>query len=162
MASDSTCWRLLDRLDDRALAAVAAARARARELVWAQRAETRGRAVGPASVAGHEVNVLITDLDATIVIVHSEKELAAPTFKKTFGYHPMMAFCENTGEFLAGQLRRGNAGANTAADHISVLDAALAQTRTSIATAGRSWSAPTAQDAPRPSLLTSAACALGP
>lgn len=56
-----------------------------------------------------------------------EKEHAAPTFKKTFGYHPMLAFCDNTGEFLAATLRRGNAGANTAADHITVLDAALAQ-----------------------------------
>jgi hypothetical protein len=27
----------------------------------------------------------------------------------------MLAFCDNTGEFLAGELRRGNAGANTAA-----------------------------------------------
>jgi hypothetical protein len=55
------------------------------------------------------------------------KELAAPTFKRTFGYHPLMAFCDNTSEFLAGVLRRGNAGANTAADHITVLDHALAQ-----------------------------------
>jgi hypothetical protein len=60
-------------------------------------------------------------------VCHSEKEHAAPTFKKTFGYHPMLAFCDNTGEFLAAALRRGNAGSNTAADHITVLDAALAQ-----------------------------------
>ena len=39
----------------------------------------------------------------------------------------MLAFCDNTGEFLAAQLRKGNAGSNTAADHIAVLDAALAQ-----------------------------------
>jgi hypothetical protein len=70
---------------------------------------------------------LVIDVDASIVIAHSEKEQAAPTFKGTFGYHPLMAFCDNTGEFLAAQLRRGNAGANTAADHIDVLDAALAQ-----------------------------------
>jgi len=61
------------------------------------------------------------------VICHSEKEQAAPTFKKSFGFHPMLAFCDNTGEFLAATLRRGNAGSNTAADHITVLDAALAQ-----------------------------------
>lgn len=36
----------------------------------------------------------------------------------------MLAFCDNTGEFLAATLRRGNAGSNTAADHIDVLDAA--------------------------------------
>jgi hypothetical protein len=39
----------------------------------------------------------------------------------------MLAFCDNTGEFLAAALRRGNAGSNTAADHITVLDAALMQ-----------------------------------
>lgn len=70
---------------------------------------------------------LVIDLDASIVVCHSEKEQAAPTFKKTFGYHPMLAFCDNTGEFLAAQLRKGNAGSNTAADHITVLDQALAQ-----------------------------------
>ncbi|MEU6701762.1 transposase [Pseudonocardia sp. NPDC046786] len=127
VASDSTCWRLLDRLDDTALAQLAAARARAREVVWDQRAERHGRAFPPARVAGRDLDVLIIDLDASIVICHSEKELAAPTFKRTFGYHPLMAFCDNTSEFLAGVLRRGNAGANTAADHISVLDQALAQ-----------------------------------
>jgi hypothetical protein len=70
---------------------------------------------------------LVIDLDASVVVCHSEKEQAAPTFKKTFGYHPMLAFCDNTGEFLAATLRRGNAGSNTAADHITVLDAALMQ-----------------------------------
>jgi Transposase DDE domain group 1 len=132
VASDSTCWRLLDQVDARLLAAVAAGRARAREVVWAQRAQVHGQAFPPARVAGRDLrqqgrDVLVIDLDATIVIAHSEKEQATPTFKKTFGHHPMLAFCDNTGEFLAAQLRRGNAGANTAADHISVLDAALAQ-----------------------------------
>jgi Transposase DDE domain group 1 len=128
VASDSTCWRLLDRLDDGALAAVAAARARAREVAWAQHAEHHaGRSFPPAQVAGRDLDVLVIDLDATIVICHSEKEQAAPTFKRTFGYHPLLAFCDNTSEFLAGVLRRGNAGANTAADHITVLDQALAQ-----------------------------------
>jgi hypothetical protein len=69
----------------------------------------------------------VLDLDASLVICHSEKEQAAPTYKGSFGYHPMLAFLDNTGEFLAAELRRGNAGANTAADHITVLDAALAQ-----------------------------------
>ena len=50
------------------------------------------------------------DLDASIVVCHSEKEQAAPAFKKSFGYHPMLAFCDNTGEFLAATLRPGNAG----------------------------------------------------
>jgi hypothetical protein len=29
------------------------------------------------------------DVDATIVLAHSEKERAAPTWKKTFGFHPV-------------------------------------------------------------------------
>ena len=127
VASDSTCWRLLDGLDGVQLGAVARARAAAREVVWAQRAELTGRPFPPARAAGRELPGLVIDLDASIVVCHSEKELAAPTFKKTFGYHPMLAFCDNTGEFLAAQLRRGNAGSNTAADHIIVLDQALAQ-----------------------------------
>src|SRR4051794_10276214 len=127
VASDSTCWRLLDALDERALVGVAAARAAARELVWAQRAQTRGTPFPAASAAGQVLAGLVIDVDASIVIAHSEKEQAAPTFKGSFGYHPLMAFCDNTGEFLAGVLRRGNAGANTAADHIAVLDTALAQ-----------------------------------
>jgi hypothetical protein len=127
VASDSTCWRLLDRLDDDTLARVAAARARAREVVWDQHTELHGRAFPPARVAGQDLDVLVVDLDATIVICHSEKQQAAPTFKRTFGYHPLLAFCDNNSEFLAGVLRRGNAGANTAADHIEVLDQALAQ-----------------------------------
>jgi hypothetical protein len=127
VASDSTCWRLLDALDERALVGVAAARAAARELAWAQRTETRGTPFPAARAAGQVLPGLVIDVDASVVIAHSEKEQAAPTFKGTFGYHPLMAFCDNTGEFLAGVLRRGNADANTAADHIEVLDAALAQ-----------------------------------
>jgi hypothetical protein len=127
VASDSTCWRLLDQLGPAQRAGIAAARARAREVMWAQRAETCGSPFGPARAAGRVLPGLVIDLDASVVICHSEKEQAAPTFKGTFGFHPMLAFCDNTGEFLAGLLRRGNAGANSAADHITVLDAALAQ-----------------------------------
>src|SRR4051794_34402083 len=127
VASDSTCWRLLDHLDDTRLGAVASARAAAREVMWAQRAEVSGEQFPSARAAGRALPGLVIDLDASIVVCHSEKEQAAPTFKRTFGYHPMLAFCDNTGEFLAAALRRGNAGSNTATDHITVLDAALAQ-----------------------------------
>jgi hypothetical protein len=126
VASDSTVWRLLERLDAAGLAQVAAARAAARETVWAQRAETTGQACPPAFAAGRSLAGLVVDLDATIVIAHSEKQFAAPTFKGSFGFRPMLATLDNTGEFLAALLRPGNAGANTAADHIVVLDAALA------------------------------------
>jgi hypothetical protein len=127
VASDSTCWRLLDQLDAAQLGAIAQARAATREVVWAQRAELSGEPFPPAKAAGRVLPGLVIDLDASIVVCHSEKEHAAPTFKKTFGYHPMLAFCDNTGEFLAARLRRGNAGSNTAADHIAVLGAALGQ-----------------------------------
>ena len=71
------------------------------------------------------------DFDATISIAHSEKQNAAATWKKTFGFHPLLAFLDRPevagGEALAGLLRAGNAGSNTAADHVTVLDMALAQ-----------------------------------
>lgn len=60
-------------------------------------------------------------------MTRSEKEAAAATIKGTFGYHPVLAFLDNTGEALAGVLRSVNADANTAADPIAVTDAALAQ-----------------------------------
>lgn len=127
VASDSTCWRLLDHLGSGQLGALARARAAAREVVWAQRAELTGQPFPASKVAGRELPGLVIDLDASIMVCHSDKEQAAPMFKRTFGYHPMLAFCDNTGEFLAAALRRGNAGSNTAADHVTVLDAALAQ-----------------------------------
>jgi hypothetical protein len=39
----------------------------------------------------------------------------------------MLAWLDNTGEALAGMLRPGNANANTAKDHIQIIDEALAQ-----------------------------------
>lgn len=62
---------------------------------------------------------------------HSDKEYASPTFKRGFGFHPLLAFADHgadgTGEPLAQLLRPGNAGANTAVDHKQVLAAALEQ-----------------------------------
>jgi len=60
-------------------------------------------------------------LDASIVTCHSEKEQASPTFKRTFGFHPLLAYCDNSGEPLAGMLHKGSAGSNSAADHLAVL-----------------------------------------
>jgi hypothetical protein len=133
VASDSTCWRVLDSITDHDLASIAAARAAAREVAWAQRAEATGAALPASLVAGAPLldrdgrPVLVIDEDATIVIAHSEKESAAATFKHTFGFHPVLAFCDNSNEALAGLLRPGNAGSNTAADLITVLDQAFAQ-----------------------------------
>jgi hypothetical protein len=127
VASDSTCWRVLNQIGAAELSGIERARAAAREVAWAQRGEVTGAVVPPARAAGRRLPGLVIDLDATIVVCHSEKERTAPTFKQTFGYHPMVAFLDNTGEALAGVLRPGNAGSNTAADHVAVLDAALAQ-----------------------------------
>ena len=53
---------------------------------------------------------------------YSDKEQAAPTWKKTYGFHPLTVFADHgpggSGEPLAIVLRPGNAGSNTAADHI--------------------------------------------
>src|SRR4051812_49872576 len=80
VASDSTCWRLLDQLDTAGLGAVASARAAAREVVWARRTELTGQGVPPAKAAGRELPGLVIDLDASIVVCHSEKEPTAATF----------------------------------------------------------------------------------
>ena len=73
---------------------------------------------------------VVLDVDSTIVIAHSDKDGAAPTYKHTYGFHPILVTCDNTGELLAITLRPGNAGANTAADHLQVLAEAFAQVPT--------------------------------
>lgn len=118
VASMPTTWRVLDRIDDDHLAAVRAARSTARAMAW-------------AAGAGPDLDdELRLDFDATITISHSEKENAAATWKRTFGFHPLLCFLDRPdvagGEALAGLLRPGNAGSNTAADHIVVLDQAIA------------------------------------
>ena len=104
MASDATVWRVLDAVDDTAIRRLRSARAAARELAWAQRTETRG-ALALSKAADYAVSGLVIDIDASIVECHSEKENAAATWKKTFGYYPIFAFLDNTREALAGLLR---------------------------------------------------------
>lgn len=124
VASPPTVWRALDELTPARLTKVAAARARTRRHVWA----LLPGGVPASQVAGTDLGeVVVLDVDATVVITHSEKEHAAATFKKTFGYHPIGVWCDNTGEFLAARLRAGNAGSNTTADHIQVLSEAISQ-----------------------------------
>ena len=50
----------------------------------------------------------------------------APTYKHGYGFHPLGAWCDTTGEPLAAMLRPGNAGANDADDHLELLDQAIA------------------------------------
>ncbi|MET9658248.1 transposase [Streptomyces sp. NPDC006510] len=75
---------------------------------------------------GRELSGLVLDLDATLITCHSKKEQATPAHKGGFGFHPLLCFLANTGEAVSGRLRPGNPGANTATDHIAVLDDALA------------------------------------
>ena len=119
-ASTTTMWRLVDeRIDAGHLPRIRAARSGARAAAWS---------AGAAPAMGEWLHI---DIDATLVIDHSDnKELATPTWKKTFGHHRLLAFLDRpeiaAGEALAGLLRSGRAGSNTAADHITVLDHALA------------------------------------
>lgn len=126
VASTATAWRVLDGIESAGLDGLKRARAQARERAWLLRAEA-GRPVPTLTCAGIVVPGLVIDLDASLVTCHSEKEQAAATFKHGFGYHPLLAWLDNTDEALAGMLRPGNAGSNTAADHIAVTDEALAQ-----------------------------------
>jgi hypothetical protein len=127
VASAATAWRVLDTVDEARLAGLRLARAAARDRAWLGRGEVAGRELPAAKAAGKDLDYAVIDLDATLVEVHSEKERAAGHFKGGYGYHPLLAFLDNTNEALAGVLRPGNAGSNTAADHIAVLGLALAQ-----------------------------------
>ena len=119
-ASTTTMWRLVDeRIDAVHLPRVRAARAAARAAAWA---------AGAAPARGGWLHI---DIDATLVSDPADnKEKAAPTWKKTYGHHPLLAFVDRPevagGEALAGLLRTGRAGSNTAADHVTVLAEALA------------------------------------
>ena len=112
VASHPTVWRTLDAVDADALERIKIARAHARAKVWA---------------AGADPGFHVIDIDATLIGSHSDKEHAAPTYKRGFGFHPLLAYLDGTGEALAGLLRPGNAGSGTATDHVAVLDDALAQ-----------------------------------
>ena len=127
VASDPTAWRTLEAVGERERRHIAAARARTRRRVWALISDRLG-AIPPSRVADVDLGkTVVIRLDATIQIAHSDKEGAAGTFKGTYGHHPLAAWCDNTGEALALLLRPGNAGSNTAADHIAVLREAIAQ-----------------------------------
>ncbi|WDO11013.1 IS1380 family transposase (plasmid) [Streptomyces murinus] len=124
VASDPTVSRLIDTIassGDRALQAIRSARAEVRGNVWQLADREAPDADGTVTV----------DLDGVLVIAHSDKEDAAPTWKRTYGHHPLMGFVDHgsggTGEPVAVLLRPGNAGSNTATDHITAAQMALAQ-----------------------------------
>jgi len=112
VASTATTWRLLAGMDEGDLARIREARRVARATAW------HGRAMP---------NPIVLDLDSTLVTSHSEKENAAPNFKRGFGFHPVLCYVDQLDEALAGKLRPGNATANNSADNIEVLELALQQ-----------------------------------
>jgi hypothetical protein len=125
VASDPVISRLVSRLAadaPTALKAIGQARAAARQRAWQ---------LAGSQVPGAGGGLIPVDIDATLVTAHSEKEQAAPTWKKTFGFHPLAVFADHgaggSGEPLAIMLRPGNAGSNTAADHITATRLALSQ-----------------------------------
>ena len=112
VASSPTAWRVIESITPERLGILREARRRARERAWAN---------------GAAPERITLDFDATLVTSHSEKEGAAGNFKGGFGFHPLVCYLDESGEALAGILRPGNAGANTAVDHIAVLYLALEQ-----------------------------------
>jgi hypothetical protein len=129
VASTSTIWRVLADIakDPGMLAAIRQGRAQARDRAWLARGELTGTELPGSRAAGKTIDQLVIDLDATLVTAHSDKEGAKGNFKGGFGYHPLGAWLDNTNEALAAVLRPGNAGSNTAADHLTVVEWALAQ-----------------------------------
>ncbi|MFE8971809.1 IS1380 family transposase, partial [Streptomyces albogriseolus] len=124
VVSDPTVSRLVDILataGKEALTAIRSARSEVRQLAWTM-------AGNRAPNTGGQV---IVDLDGVLIVSHSDKQDAAPTWKKTYGHHPLMGFVDHgpggTGEPVAALLRPGNAGSNTAADHIEATRLALTQ-----------------------------------
>ena len=125
--SDTTVRRTLELADPRTLDKIAQARAAVRAHVWSLIAATPAGFPWLAIAGKLLAGWLVIDLDATLITARSDKEGAAPTFKKGYGFHPLGAWLANTAESLAMLLRPGNAGSNTFADHAAVLTAAIRQ-----------------------------------
>ncbi len=122
VASTATAWRVVEQVaaDEFGLAGLRAARAQARGRAW-------------RAGAWPQADLLLVDVDGTLVTAHSDKQGAAGTYKGGFGFYPLVCFLDRgdgTGEALAGLLRPGNAGSNTACDHVEVVDLALGQLST--------------------------------
>jgi len=112
--SDTTVARTFHEIGSETRSGIASSVAKVRAEVWRRSSATAGN------------DPVMLDIDASLVEIHSEhKEQAEPTFKGGYGFHPMFCFADATGDTLGALLRPGNAGANTVADHVSVLDAGI-------------------------------------
>jgi Transposase DDE domain group 1 len=120
VASTPTAWRVVERTasDPDGLARLRAARAHARARAWAAGGDP-------------DVELLIIDADATLVLAQTDaKEGAAGTYKGSFGFAPLLAYLDRgpaPGEPLAGLLRPGNAAPGATDDLVELVDLALAQ-----------------------------------
>jgi len=129
--SDTTVARMFHEITPSVRASIAEAVATVRSQVWRRSSATTSS------------DPVVLDIDASLVDIHSEnKEETAPTFKGGFGFHPMFCFADQTGETLAALLRPGNAGANTVADHVRVLEEAIAQLPGAVASGHRAGDDP--------------------
>src|ERR1700758_4466859 len=128
VASCPTAWRVLKEAaagGDRTRRKVTAAVNTARRYAWSQVTDRDGQ-LPPVRVADRQLTgITCIRLDATVVPAHSDKAQAEPNFKG-FGHHPLLAEGDNPGEPLAWMMRPGSAGSNTAADHLKILDEAIA------------------------------------
>jgi hypothetical protein len=141
-ASDTTVLRGLDELAERLGSnglpgrRLSRVMARARARAWVAIIDRHG-GLPAVRVAGTDLRrpgqdgqpgsaVVVVRLDATVIQAASDKDGAEPNFKG-YGFHPLTAWCSNVGDCLAAMLRPGSAGSFTAADHISVVDAAITQ-----------------------------------
>jgi hypothetical protein len=75
VASVPTAFRVIDAIDDTLLAAIRQARSRERAAVW-------NAGLNPVTECGY----VTLDFDATLLDAHSDKQYAAPTYKKRFGF----------------------------------------------------------------------------
>jgi hypothetical protein len=145
--SDSTLYRTFRDIDSVTLDGLWDAMAEVRSKVWARSSATTGK------------DTVVVDIDASLHQVHSEnKAETAPTYKGGFGFHPIYCFADATGEALGALLRPGNAGANTIADHVTVLDQAIGQLPEQIAVGHRAGDDPTLVARPIQVRTDSAGC----
>lgn len=114
VASEATVWRTFDQIGPVELRGIATARQAARERAW-------------SAGAGPVGDDLIIDFDATLINTKADKQDARPNYKRGYGHHPLLAIVAETDEVLTAKLRPGNAGSNTAVDHVTVLADALVQ-----------------------------------
>src|SRR5947209_18292094 len=113
--SDSTLYRTFRSIRPEILTELWEAVAEVRTKVWRRAAATTGTAT------------VVLDIDGSLHQIHSEnKEEAAANYKGGYGFQPTYCFADATGETLSVRLRPGNAGANNIADHVALLDAAIA------------------------------------